>query len=320
MKHRWSHRAWALLRKRDPARLMEPTPRGSKLWPAPGEHASTSVPGEIDLAGHEETETIRPHKQIPTSLTESVTPVSKPEPIELTRVFSWTCSKDLMDQSGNEDASIVRMGQGRAAIFDGASESFAARRWARLLAHYWGRSNTSDWLAAARSDYLRDIASLSLTWAQEAAVERGSYSTITAITVTSEGLDILAIGDSCLLLLRKDQIVWSYPLDHEDQFTSAPQALSTRMDLAAEDSEAEVNSHVLIDPSRVEASALLLATDAISAWLLASDPKCRTSRLTKLAGCRTQAEFVALVAFERAAGHLKVDDCTVVGFRIRRKR
>jgi serine/threonine protein phosphatase PrpC len=230
----------------------------------------------------------------------------------LRRQFTATCAKELAAPTTNEDAYILRLGQNRAAVFDGATESFAARRWARLLASYWGRHADADWVGLARNDYARHVDAMSLSWAQEAAVQRGSYATIVAIDTTSGALEVTVVGDSCAFLLAEDDIVWSHPFDSDEQFTSAPEAIGTHPDHAAADAEALLRAQTLIDPGSLDATLLLLATDALSAWLLPPDLDDRRRRVRELLQCLAKGDFETLVASERRSGALKVDDCTVV--------
>jgi hypothetical protein len=57
---------------------------------------------------------------------------------------------------------------------------------------------------------------------------------------------------------------------------------------------------------------ILLATDAVSCWLLADDQAIRATRLGQLLNCKTPVEFQQLVLEERANKNMHVDDSTVV--------
>ena len=57
---------------------------------------------------------------------------------------------------------------------------------------------------------------------------------------------------------------------------------------------------------------ILLATDAVSCWLLADDQEIRAARLVQLLNCKTPIEFQQLVLEERTNKNMHVDDSTVV--------
>ena len=291
----------ALLRRLDPARLL--------TVPALNPATSTTAPVDAPLQSPAViVDGARPARVQPESIDWGTSPTA----YTFTRDFQATCAKDLTDPASNEDATLLRLGQDRAAVFDGASESFAARRWARQVAHRWGRSTSPGWLAQARGDYAQHVDALAKTWAQEVAAERGSYTTIAAVTLTPAGLSVTTVGDSCVFLLDQEEIVWSHPFTSEEQFTSAPQALSTRPDLTEDDDDALIHGTLLIQPARVAATHVMLATDAVSAWLLTDDPDQRRKRTRQLLASRSGDDFATLVADERTSGRLKVDDTTVL--------
>jgi hypothetical protein len=75
------------------------------------------------------------------------------------------------------------------------------------------------------------------------------------------------------------------------------------------------NLHMGMDRLRFRAigtKQILLATDAVSCWLLADDQEIREARLVQLLNCKTPVEFQQLVLEERANKNMHVDDSTVV--------
>ena len=241
--------------------------------------------------------------------------------MRLTKVLKVTISKDPSIDGSNEDSSALRLyGHGqRAAVFDGASESFAARRWSRLLADEWGRGQTLDpnWLKRAQDRYKSEIEAMTLSWAQEAAMERGSFATIASIEVRDEFFDLCIVGDSSVFFVDSRGVKASHPFQSESQFTSAPMAISSRPTALRQNSE-------LISRGKTSATFakaigvrhLLLATDAVSCWLLSDNMLSYFMRLHMLFSCRTSKEFHELVIRERASGEMKIDDSTIILLRI----
>ena len=115
-----------------------------------------------------------------------------------------------------------------------------------------------------------------------------------------------------MFLLDGEEIAFSYPYVSETQFTSAPLAMSSRPDNLKMNKD---NLHMGMDRLRfraIGAKQILLATDAVSCWLLADDKEIRTGRLKQLLSCKTPLEFQELVLGERASKNMHVDDSTVV--------
>jgi len=236
--------------------------------------------------------------------------------MRIAALFRATVSKDLHIEGSNEDTYCLRLNEEkpRAAVFDGASESFAARKWSKLLADEWGKPPTRDWswVERAQTRYARIISSLQLTWAQEAAMQRGSYATIAYVQFEEDWLFFSAVGDSNIFLLSDNDIRFSYPYVQESQFTSAPNALSSNpLDLRKN------RENLLLGLDRIrykslETSHVILATDAVSAWLLNPDKEIKSARLNTLLSCSSLVEFKDLIEQERASHSMKIDDSTVV--------
>jgi len=236
--------------------------------------------------------------------------------MQVSKVLKATISKDVAIEGSNEDSSCLRLNASipRAAVFDGASESYAARKWSNLVAEEWGRSHDKDWgwIDRAQARYERSSNKSGLSWAQEVASDRGSFATVCYVDIEGDWLNFCAVGDSCLFLIDGEEIIFSYPYVSETQFTSAPMALSSRIDNMKMNKD---NLHMGMDRIRFRAvgtKQVLLATDAVSCWLLADDKEIRAIRLGQLLNCRTPGEFKKLVLTERASKNMHVDDSTVV--------
>jgi len=236
--------------------------------------------------------------------------------MRIAAVFRATVSKDLHIEGSNEDTYCLRLKEEkpRAAVFDGASESFAARKWSRYLADEWGKPPTRDWswVERAQMRYAKNISTLKLSWAQEAAVQRGSYSTIAYVEFEEDWLFFSAVGDSNIFLISNNEVRFSYPYIQESQFTSAPNALSSNPIDLRKNRENLLSGLDRIRYKSLETNQVLLATDAVSAWLLNEDTEVRSARLKSLLQCSHLDEFKSLVERERATHAMKIDDSTVV--------
>lgn len=250
-----------------------------------------------------------PHIESP-ALAWTEVPVTMPGRVRLEVAFHATASKDPTLPESNEDAWAFDEAGDGVVMLDGATESFAARRWARLLAGQWATGG-ADWLATAQSLYARAMDGVELSWAQEAAAQRGSFATVAAIRGVDHGLEATCVGDTCVMLVAGERLLASHPITSPAQFTSAPVALPS--DPTQLDSARELlgGCRVLL-PVPAEGLEAWLATDAVAAWLLAGSAQERQSRIRAVRAVASQEEFVRLVADQRAAGLMKTDDSTVV--------
>ena len=227
--------------------------------------------------------------------------------LPIAHAHAFTFPKDPNFPSSNEDTFVIA--PDRVAVFDGATESFAAARWARECARHWC-TGADDWLARARTAYGESIDSGPASWAQEQARQRGSFTTMAALEIRADGPYATIVGDSCVLVAHGDRIVASVPFSSAAQFTSTPTLLASD-DVVNEPSPA-TSTPLLLRPDQL----VVLATDAVACWLLDDDQDARSTRLRRLLDVRDPEGWSALVTAERATRAMKVDDatCIVVAF------
>jgi len=230
--------------------------------------------------------------------------------LRLRVIFSASVAKDPDHLDSNEDYWVLDESGNGVAVLDGATESYAARRWARLLGTAWAHGK-AHWLADAQAEYALAMNGAQLSWAQEAAAERGSFATIAAIRAVGDGLAATCVGDTCVMLFYGGRLEKSHPLTSASQFTSAPQALpsdQTQLDRAM----ALLDQVHLTLPVPGPGLEVWLATDAVACWLLVEDDDQREERVCQVRSLDSEDEFGALIASERQAGRMKVDDSTLV--------
>jgi hypothetical protein len=234
----------------------------------------------------------------------------------ISSVFRATVSKDISINGSNEDHYCLRLRgpSPRAAVFDGATESFAARKWARILSGEWGKDSSRDWnwVATAQMQYGKYVKGLNLSWAQEAASQRGSFSTFAFFEVHDDWIQFSTVGDSHLFFLSHSKIQNSFPFEDESEFNSVPGALSSNSLDLRRNIENILNGMSQIKFNSKKFSHIVLATDAVAAWLLSSNFDLRDQRAEKLLNCQDGDNFRKLIIEERSAGLMKIDDSTVV--------
>ncbi len=208
----------------------------------------------------------------------------------------WTVGKQVAEPHLNEDAIACANVKGVYAVSDGASESFASRRWARILVARYRQRPVIDeaWLAHAIDTYHAGFDRAAMSWSAQASFDRGSFATLLGLRLRSDGVSILGIGDSLAVLDDGNEIRATFPYTEPHQFRTNPLLLSTIHDRNAAILNADFTTHWSLDGT----STLFCMTDAIGAWLLAD----RSNRIARLRALRTGGDFVALVEEARADG------------------
>jgi hypothetical protein len=218
----------------------------------------------------------------------------------------WTVGKQVTEPHLNEDAIKCSDARGIYAVSDGASESFASRRWARILVARYVRQPQVDaaWLAHAIGNYQAGFDRAAMSWSAQAAFDRGSFATLLGLRFGSDGVSILGIGDSLAVLDDGAEIRATFPYSEPEQFRANPLLLSTIHDRNEAILGADFTTHWPLEGS----PKLFCMTDAIGAWLLSDRPE----RMARLRSLQSQAEFVALVEEARANGTMRRDDTTLL--------
>lgn len=233
------------------------------------------------------------------------------------RRFFGSVSKQPGEADRNEDAFEWSSERSALALSDGASESFDSRLWARILVRLFVLRPV---LALAKVDvaiaaFTRRHDPRSMSWSRQAAFDRGTFATLLGVTVSAE-LDqarVLAIGDSIALLLDGTRLVASFPYTDPDDFRRRPTLLSTRRELNSFlDSPDDAGAPSTV--WRLDALAqprIVCMTDAIGEWFLrrAQEDACAGEILL---GLSDVAHLESLVARERQAGRMRVDDATLL--------
>ncbi len=230
--------------------------------------------------------------------------------------FFGSISKLPGDADRNEDAFMWSPERSALALSDGATESFDSRQWARLLVRLFVLKPA---LSMARVDvaiaaYTRRHDPGSMSWSRQAAFDRGSFATLLGVSVSPE-LDqarLLAIGDTIALLFDGTRLVASFPYTDPEDFRRRPTLLSTRRE---HNSFLDRPDHISASTTvwrldRLAQPRIVCMTDAIAEWFLRraqADP-CAGEILLGISD--TQLE--ALVAHEREAGRMQVDDSTML--------
>ena len=224
----------------------------------------------------------------------------------------------------NEDAVAAAPPRGRFAVADGASEGWQSGAWARhLAAAYVARPPAPQdfprWLAAVR-DAWRPPEQGPAAWYADVKREQGSFATLLGVQFApgkaGGGLTwkAVAVGDSCLFVVRGGAVAASFPVEGAEAFGNRPPLVPSAAGRACPEPEWLAG--------RAEPGDLfVLATDAAAAGLFArggpdlwpalraaaeGGPAARPGRLLELArefqGLQNDDVSLVVVAVPAAAG------------------
>ena len=235
-----------------------------------------------------------------------------------------------------EDALRVvypqRMGESgrrtaRAAVSDGASESAFAREWANVLTDAFvsrtpdlgrlTRDSLCDWLASAQEEWRVGIPWDRIPWHGEAKARAGAFATLLGLTVATRSGSArrlswraVAVGDSCLFVVRDDRLRLSFPLEDAAQFDNNPTLVCSNPDNAGELWENVRRS----EGECVSGDLLILASDALACWFLGRNAEGEKPWKKLLA--LDASGWTAWVEEQRRAGLMRNDDMTLVVIRV----
>ena len=231
-----------------------------------------------------------------------------------------------------EDASQVvypqRLGASgrrtaRAAVSDGASESAFAREWANVLVDAFvsrppnqcglTKDSLCDWLASAQEEWRVGIPWDRIPWHGEAKARAGAFATLVGLTVATRAgnsrrltWQAIAVGDSCLFVVRDDLLWLSFPLEDAAQFDNSPDLVCSNPD-NTEDLWENVHRS---DGECVAGDSFILASDALACWLLGRIAEGEKPWKTLLA--LDASEWAVWVEEQRRSGLMRNDDTTLV--------
>ena len=238
-------------------------------------------------------------------------------------IEAFSCPKAGNAVEEYEDAWCARRLTGeragsRIGVADGATESSYSRLWAALLVDCWTRDASTgaeffDHLAAARRLWRLRVRNRPLPWYAEEKARHGAFAAFLGLELdaAAKAWRAVAVGDCCLFHLDsvrlQMRLVQAFPLTRSTEFGSTPYLVGSdptgNRDIAT---WTRTSSGSLRDQD-----VLLLATDALSAWLLRREEEGRPVWRWVTAGLRGQAWFEGLVEKAREDG-VRNDDMTVV--------
>lgn len=205
------------------------------------------------------------------------------------------------------------------AIADGASEGSYSQVWAGMLvrsfceadAAAWQGGEFASWIEQCQrewSQWQQDLVQKDLPWFTREKLRHGSFATFLGVVLAEREWHAFACGDSCLLAVRDDRFIGSFPIAQSEHFDNMPAlvassrpTLTDRLRLGAGDAQT--------------GDRIYLASDALAHWFL-STAENGDRPWTILDAIDSDEAFALLVSDERQQGRLRNDDVTMVALEV----
>lgn len=213
-----------------------------------------------------------------------------------------------------EDAFAADPERGVFAVADGASETSFAREWAQLLVREFvaeppAEDGLREWLRPRQAAWAQEHAARPMAWYAEEKARDGAFAALLGVRLNADTgrWHAMAVGDSCVFVVRDQHLAYAAPLSEASQFHNRPLLIS---------SVARANSKVW-QAVRVEegifrpGDLFLLMTDALAEWFCAEAELDRRpwAALRRLA---SNEALAACVGFLRSGDALRNDDVTLL--------
>lgn len=249
-----------------------------------------------------------------------------------TKVF--TTAKAGNSETENQDSFAHPVGEDgycseqtqRFAVADGATEAIFSGVWASLLTAAWSDGQLSfenadytDSLASLGATWLATVPTQSMPWWAEEKLASGAFSTLAGLLITQDGTSpakwrFSAVGDSCLFLIRANQVIVKCPLSESAQFSSSPYLIGS-----SKSQHNSIGDHLFfLDGELTAGDELILATDAISCWFMYQlEQGAKPSELLVFREhANSDLAFLEFVEGARAEQHMRNDDVTFMSILI----
>lgn len=232
----------------------------------------------------------------------------------------------------NEDAWRADDLQNVVVVSDGASSSIFSSSWANILCQSVIESmpdpmdhfNFPKWLEWVREKWISGIDLNNLSWYQKPKMASGAFATLVWASIDQsieipDNLDDdipldtdffritgYALGDACLLHFHAGKLINSIPVARSADFDSTPPligSINLGVDLTA--------SFVPIDIVVPEGDWIILATDAISQWILS---QCENGNVPDWREFwnQTPEQFGDFIERLRQDQQIRIDDTTIL--------
>jgi len=156
------------------------------------------------------------------------------------------------------------------AISDGATESSFAKEWANEMVKTFVNLDQQSqichdltrWLSGSQDRWQSWLSQQALPWFAKRKAEQGAYATFLSLQVSSDlSWQAIAVGDSCLFVVRDNCLQQSFPLQNSHEFGNCP-------DLVGTISSLRKGNILKVIGNAKAGDRFYLATDAIACWIM----------------------------------------------------
>lgn len=157
--------------------------------------------------------------------------------------------------------------QGMAiALADGATESSFAQEWAGLLVNHFVQDLPIEleliaWLKGLQNQWLSWLAAQELPWFAKRKAATGAFATFISLWLSEQSWRVMAVGDSCLFVVRDRQLITSFPQKSSRDFNNSPALIGTHL-------RPELLQILTMQGDLQMGDRFYLTTDAIACWIL----------------------------------------------------
>jgi hypothetical protein len=243
--------------------------------------------------------------------------LSKPH-FDLIQSFSVQKAGNLLTECEDIWHCAKRNPMVSIALSDGATESSFAREWAQeLVTAFVNRqlpwqevyAMAANWLSPLQTSWQQWLVHQDLSWFAKRKAGEGAFATFVSLEVFANlTWKALAVGDSCLFIVRDRCLHTSFPLQKSQEFNNRPKLIGTNVKAT--------NIHV----SQIHGDAkfgdrFYLATDAIACWIF-KQLEANQDPWVKLDEISSQDLFAEWVTELRDRHEIANDDTTLLCLKI----
>ncbi|WP_116964512.1 hypothetical protein [Fastidiosibacter lacustris] len=236
--------------------------------------------------------------------------------------FQGTIPKESTEFSSNEDVFCINYDNKKVVLCDGASESFAAKEWATVLANQYIESEciNAEWLEKARFNYSIQFDKSDFSWSKLASYSRGSFSTLLGLTFDEDKkkVELLSIGDCIAILFDGNVKINTFHYLESCEFSHRPLLLASESkydSFSNDDVISEINTGVW-DLQHFEFPHILVMSDALGEWFLKMYERNNTSEWSQLLEIEDTESFLNLIEHNRKNNSIRLDDTTLISLKL----
>lgn len=203
------------------------------------------------------------------------------------------------------------------AISDGATEASFSKEWSDLLVSAYkdkpfDKIHLSETIKAISETWQSMATAIELPWYAEQKAENGAFATFLGLTINREEsfFEVVAVGDCTLFQIRNYELIFSFPASSIEDFNNTPNLIASN-----EKYQTDLEKNVVYHNGTIQQNdIILLATDALAAWILKQDKRLEKvkKKLINQFEHQNKKTFEDWLNKERNKNRIKNDDVTLL--------